>query len=86
MSSTVQPPIAVTFVLIFFQLCYACLHDMIVGAYASSAMHANDMIINPYCPTIYELQVWRRRVVYDTTVYLRYAKRELGESNLYVLI
>ena len=24
MSSSVQPPIAVTFVLIFFQLCYAC--------------------------------------------------------------
>jgi hypothetical protein len=35
--------------------------------------------VNPYCRTIEELQVSRRRVVYNTTIYLRYAARELGE-------
>ena len=35
--------------------------------------------MNPYCRTIEELQVSRRRVVYNTTIYLRYAARELEE-------
>ena len=42
------------------------------------------IIVNPYRPDINELQLLRRNVVYDTTIYLRYAARELGESNLYV--
>ena len=33
--------------------------------------------MNPYHPTIEELQLSRRRVVYNTTIYLRYAAREL---------
>ena len=37
--------------------------------------------MNPYHPTIKELQLSRRRVMYNTTIYLRYAARELGESN-----
>jgi hypothetical protein len=31
-----------------------------------------------------KLQLLRRRVVYDTTIYLWYAARELGESNWYI--
>ena len=41
--------------------------------------------MNPYRPTIKDLQLLRRRVVCNTTINLRYAARELGESNLYVL-
>ena len=40
--------------------------------------------MNPYRPTIKDLQLLRRRVVCNTTINLRYAARELGESNLYV--
>jgi hypothetical protein len=42
------------------------------------------MAVNPYRPTIEELQLSRRRVVYNTTIYLRYAVREFGESNWYI--
>ncbi len=35
--------------------------------------------VNPYRLTIKELQLLRRRVVYDITICLRYAARELGE-------
>jgi len=42
------------------------------------------IIVNPYRPIIKELQLLRRNVVYDTTIYLRYAARELEESNWYV--
>jgi hypothetical protein len=33
--------------------------------------------VNPYCPTIKELQQPRHRVVHTTTTHLRYAAREL---------
>ena len=37
--------------------------------------------VNPYRPTIKELQLLRRRVLYNTTIYLRYAARErLGRA------
>jgi hypothetical protein len=36
--------------------------------------------MNPYHPTLKELQLSRRRVVYNTTIYLRYAARELGDD------
>ena len=35
--------------------------------------------VNHYRPTIKELQLLRRRVVYNTTIYLRYTARELEE-------
>ena len=35
--------------------------------------------VNPYRHTIKELQLLRRRVLYNTTIYLRYAARELLE-------
>jgi hypothetical protein len=35
--------------------------------------------VTPHCPTIKELQLSRHRVVYNITICLRYAARELGE-------